>query len=131
MGRKLVIFGEDTTPRWSLELFHQCYLADAEFHFGFDIYRGPIRAASSNGETLFFVMNWLAKKTDPHGDWNYEHGAGKLKFKVKDHSPPYQLENGDIWFTFDGGYAVLFLSKPHVHLEFKGPAYLLRWSTWF
>jgi len=41
-GRKLEHLGDNITPRWSRELFHKCYLADAEIHQQGEIYAGPI-----------------------------------------------------------------------------------------
>jgi hypothetical protein len=131
VGRQLVTLGEDSTPRWSIELFHRCYLADAEFHFGTEIFRGPMYAAFATGGMLSFRLNWLAKRTDPYGEWEYPHGEGVLNLKLKDYSPPYEIETGDIWFTFNGGYAILYLGNPRQSLEFKGPAYALRAFTYF
>lgn len=135
LGRRLVAFGEDTVPRWSIELFHRCYLADAEFHFGMEVFRGPVYAAFILGNTLSFRLNWFARKVEPFGEWQYTHGAGILHLKVKNSSAPYKIETGDVWFTFDGGYAILYLGDPPRHprqkLEFKGPEYTLRRFTYY
>jgi len=130
-GRKLVAIGEDDSPRWDIELFRRCYneQADAEFHIGSEVYRGPMYAAFSAGNTVSFRMNWLAKKSATGGGWEYGHGTGFLK--LKGCGSPYKLGNGDAWFMFEGGYAVLFLGKPKERLEFNGQERTLRTYTYF
>ena len=41
-GRKLEHLGDDVTPRWSRELFYQCYLADAEVHINSNVFLGRV-----------------------------------------------------------------------------------------
>lgn len=133
-GRALVAVGEDSTPRWSIELFHRCYLADAEFHIGMETYRGPVYAAWSDGKSVFFKMNWLATRTDPHGDWTFSqerggHGEGKLA--LRGCGSPHALPNGDVWFMFEGGHGILFIGEPQERLAFDGPRWTLRRYTYF
>lgn len=131
IARRLVALGEDSTPRWSIELFHRCYLADAEFHFGIRTFRGPMYAAYATVDTLSFRMNWLAERESPFGEWDYSRGGGVLNFNLVNHSPPRELPTGDIWFTFDGGWAILYLGVPRESLEFKGALRILRTFTYF
>ena len=131
LARRLIILGEDSTPRWTIELFHQCYLADAEFHMGTKVFRGPMYAAYTTGDTLSFRMNWLAEWTSPLSGWDYSRGAGLLNLNLHGHGAPHELETGDVWFTFDGGYAVLYLGAPRQSLEFKGVKSTLRRFTYF
>ena len=133
LGRRLVALGEDSTPRWSIELFHHISTtaADAEFHIGTEVFRGPAYSAFILDDTLSFRLNWFAKRIEPFGRWEYTHGTGVLNLKVRGSSAPYEIETGDIWFTFDGGYAILYLGCPRQRLEFKGPEYTLRAFTYY
>lgn len=131
VARRLVAHGEDSTPQWTIELFHRCYLADVEFHMGAKIFRGPMYAAYATRDTLSFRMNWLAEWTNLSGGWKYSRGAGILNLDLKGHGTPHELETGDIWFTFDGGYAILCLGNPRENLEFKGACRTLRTFTYF
>lgn len=135
-GRRLVTLGEDTTPRWDI-IFHKCYASrpDAEFHIGMEVYRGPVYAAFSSGDgTVSFRMNWLAKRSDPHGDWKHCQrggGYGDGKLTLKKCGALHALPNGDTWFMFDGGHVILFLGEPREQLAFEGPRYTLRRFTYF
>lgn len=131
ISRRLITLGEDSTPRWSIDLFYRCYLADAEFHFGTEIFRGPMYAAFVSGTALSFRMNWLARKKNPLGKWDFQHGSGVLNLDIQDYSAPYKIETGDIWFTFTGGYAILYIGEPRQSLEFKGTARILRTFSYF
>jgi len=88
-----------------------------------------VYAVFSAGNIFSFRMNWLAQKSTSGGKWEYGRGTGVLK--LKGCSSPYKLENGDVWFMFDGGCAVLFLGKPKVRLEFSSPERTLRVYTYF
>ena len=131
VARRLAVLGEDSTPRWTMELFHRCYLADAEFQLGMKTVRGPMYAAYAVGNTLSFRMNWLAEKASPFSEWDFSRGTGILNLALKKPSTPYKLKDGDVWFTFKGGYAVLYVGHPRKHLEFKGPPNTLRKHTYF
>ena len=129
VGRKFVIWGTDETPRWNLKLFYRCYLADAEFHLGMDVYRGPVYAAFHTGDSLEFRMNWLAHKSAMGKNWEYNHGTGIIK--LKGHGAPMELPNGDVWFMCDGGYAILLIGKPRDCLNFEGAKEIIRTHTYF
>ncbi len=129
VGRKFVAWGADETPRWDLKLFNSCYLADAEFHLGMMVYRGPIYAAFFTGDSLEFRMNWLAHKNAIGGNWEYNHGTGIIK--LRGHGTPVELPNGDVWFMCESGYAILFISEPRDHLEFDGARETIRMYTYF
>ena len=128
-GRKFVAWGIDDTPRWDLRLFHHCYLADAELHLGMKVYRGPIYAAFQTRDSLEFRMNWLAHRSAIDENWDYSHGAGIIK--LKGYGNPVELPNGDVWFTCDGGYAILFVGKPQDSLKFHGVKETIRTYTYF
>jgi hypothetical protein len=98
---------------------------------GLKVFRGPMYAAYAAGDTLSFRMNWLAEKATPLAEWDYSRGAGLLNLTLKGYSMPYELETGDIWFMFDGGYAILYLGKPRQNLEFKGSPHTRRKYTYF
>jgi|GEM_PF-2080351 len=129
LGRVLTAAGDDSTPRWTVELFHRCYLADAEFHIGLKVFRGPMVAVFCAGKTISFKMNWLAEKSGPLGNWAFPHGTGVIN--LKGYNAPRQIETGDIWFTFDNGYAILYLGKPRQNLAFEAPHRILRTFTYF
>lgn len=128
-GRKLVAWGIDNTPRWDLRLFHRCYLADAEFHLGMKVYRGPVYAAFHTGNSLEFKTNWSAHKSAMGGNWEYSHGAGIVK--LKRYGTPVELPTGDVWFMCEGGYAILFIGKPRDRLKFEGVRRTIRAYTYF
>ncbi|MEK7662180.1 MAG: hypothetical protein AAB355_01600 [Patescibacteria group bacterium] len=122
-GRILVVWGGDTLPRWSLELFHRCYLADAEFHIGMDLYRGPMYAVGIRGNSLVFTLNWVASRRVTEKNWVY---GGAWSFRTKFYETPWSYNGGDICFFFDGGYAILFLGKPREKLAFNGDKEIMR-----
>ena len=125
IGRRLVTWGEDSGHRFSIELFHRCYLADAEFHVGMDIYRGPMYATFSTGEELIFKLNWIALKKE-YWEW-----SGAFDFIIKNPGKPAELPSGDVWFMFEGGYAVLFIGKPRGRLEFNNSVETPRVYSYF
>ena len=129
-GKLLLALDEGSSSRWTVELLRRCYLADAEFYAGAKTFRGPMYAAYVSGDTLSLSMNWLAEKGSLIEPWRYPHGGGILKLKRC--GAPHLLETGDIWFTFDGGYAILYVGGARSErLLFEGPPNILRTFTYF
>ena len=127
LGRRLVLWGEDSTLRFSTELFCGCYLADVELHIGMHVYRGPMYTAYISGDKLFFKLNWVARQTAL--SWKEE--GGSCDFKLSGFGSPHKLDNGDVWFMFDDGYVILFLGTPRERLDFKGADETPRIYTYF
>ena len=131
-GRVLVARGEDIAPRWNLETFLRCFRADAEFHIGTAVYRGPLYAMDygffNKEDFLRFKLNWVAERSAFGGQWEYR---GFCVFRLRECSSPRSLEGGDIWFSFPGGYGVLFLGKATERLKWKGAKDTPRVYTWF
>ena len=126
LGKRLELWGEDDALRWSIPLFHSCYLIDIELRTRHGIYRGPMYAAYLSGKEICFKLNWVAKETLL--GWKAE---GARDFICSGFSAPRRLENGDIWFTYDGGHAILFLGLPRNKLPFMGDEKTPRIYTYF
>lgn len=130
IGRALVLSGEDNIPRFSIEFFHNCYLSDAEFHIGMKVYRGPMYSAGfSLGGELLFKLNWVSSRRAMNQEW--ETWGGACDFKLWDYGSPVKLPSGDIWFSFSGGYAVIFLGQPKERLIFQGEIETPKIYTYF
>lgn len=131
LGRKLVAWGADANQQWSRELFLRCYLIDAEVHVDGRVYRGPVRAMFRDfriKDILVLRFNWLAVRDQFATVWEY---AGSCTYRIERYGKPMILENGDVYFGFVGGYAVLFLGKPQSRLAFAGHAATPREFAWY
>lgn len=137
LGRKLVSWGTVTNAGWSRELLLKCYAScpDAEVFFGGKVYRGPIYAIYrdfSIGDAFVLKFNWVAERDQLSTIWSF---SGSYFFRVEcyekpdprtstkrldRYGKPTLLPNGDVWFGFKGGYAVLYLGEPLSRLSFKG-----------
>lgn len=103
--RKLIVWGEDHTPRWNRELFHRCYLADIEVHLGSKIFRGQIDVIFQefSGKESRLVIKLKEK------------GDEKSEFKIEGYGDPVVIqENGCdcVWTGCDDGYVAIYLKRP-------------------
>lgn len=143
-GRILVSWGTDVNPRWSIEIFHRCYMVDAEINMGLKVYRGPIYAM---GQGLFgknriiLNFNWLASRSvfGPDDHWEFHH-AGKMVLSgcsspkiipEKDDKQNNDPDAGHVWFSFEGGYGTVFIGKNRKYLKFEGGPSVIRKFTHF
>jgi hypothetical protein len=119
-ARALASWGAEDTTRWGAGIFIKCYMVDIELHVDSFVYRGPMYAMYRDflhGDSMVIKLNWVAEKSAFGTPWSY---GGAFTFKLGGYGDPIKLPNGDFWFGFDGGYAVLCLGKPKEKLCFFG-----------
>ncbi len=131
-GRRLLILGDDAEPNWSIELLLKCYLVEVEIHLPVEVYRGPVYALYHKfyGEkrSLIFKFNWIAKRSNFS---TASETTGYCAFRIEDYGPPRVLPNGDVWFGFNGGYAVIFFGSRPNQAVFSGGVETPRVYTYF
>lgn len=134
LGKILVEWGSVETPRWTSELFRRAYMVDAEIHTDGFVYRGPLYAMYrefTNGEKLILSMNWVARRRETG---KYSPYSGSCSFCLSHFSEPHVIKAdsgdsraiGNVWFFFEGGWAVLYLGDPAENLLFQGKEDTLR-----
>lgn len=111
-GRKLEHLGDNITPRWSRELFHKCYLADAEIHIGSEIFLGHIDAIyqEHSGKESELVVT-LKKGTRKR---RFSEGVSVLddkEFRLKGYGQPVVINEWGcdcIWTGHSNGDLAIF-----------------------
>lgn len=111
-GRKLEHLGDDITPRWSRELFHKCYLADAEIHIGSEVYVGRIDSIYQeySGKDSLLVVK-LKAGTKREGQFVTE-ASEDCEFKLIGYGPPVVIKEcgyNCVWTGHKNGYLAIFL----------------------
>lgn len=131
-GRTLVLWGAKNESRWSIDLLRQCYLVDMQIHLPGEVYRGPVylvcQESSLDGTTLVCKFNWVTRRKNFSAIFET---AGFCAFKLKNCGKPTALPNGDVWFSFGSGYAVLFLGEPREKHNFIASLEIPRVYTYF
>lgn len=118
-GRILVAWGEDSIPRWSIELFCRCYLADTEVHILGEVYRGRLdsirqKFSGKGGKDRALVLK-LKAVTHRKNFSACEEESPDREFKLNEHGSPVIIKDGDwdcIWFSFNNGYTAIYLRRP-------------------
>ncbi len=134
IGKVLVNWGSVETPRWTTELFRRAYMVDAEIHISGFVYRGPLYAMYRefvNGEKLILSMNWVARRSEVG---KYSPYSGSCSFCLSGFGEPHFIKGdsednravGNVWFFFEGGWAVLYFGNPKERLLFQGEKDTLR-----
>jgi hypothetical protein len=128
LGKRLVEWGAVETPRFTSEILRDIYMVDAEIHMNGCVFRGPLYAMYRQlifGKALVLSMNWVAKRAEFGDTWTY---SGWCSFRLSGFGSPHFIKKdgkdnrgaGNLWFFFDGGYAIIYLSSPRERLLFKG-----------
>ena len=112
VGRILVACGDETTPRWSREIFQKCYLADTEIHFGSEIFLGLIDAiyqehSGKESELIVTLKKGCKKKRFCEG----VSVPNDREFRLKGYGKPVFIKEWGcdcLWTSFDGGYLAIF-----------------------
>lgn len=128
VGKILIEWGSVETPKWTADLFRRAYMVDAEIHIGGFVYRGPLYAMYrhfSNKKKLVLSMNWVAERSELGKHFMY---SGSRSFILSRFGEPHVTKGdsednravGDVWFFFEGGWAVLYLGTPRERLSFQG-----------
>lgn len=139
IGRVFSSWGELSVPRWDFTFFSEVLKrnrVEVEFQIGTKRFRGPAFAIYRDffsTDRLIFKLNWIAMKDSfaigEKGVWNY---SGMCTFAIEKYSCPMKLPAGDVWFSFEGGYAIIFLGRdPEPNLLFQGTSDTPRVFTYF
>lgn len=112
-GRKLEHLGDDITPRWSYELFHKCYLADAEIHIGSTVFIGRIDSIYQEhfGKNSLLMVK-LKAGTRKLGIPSITEASEDCEFKLIGYGPPVIIKEDGydcIWTGHKNGYLAIFL----------------------
>lgn len=112
IGRKLEHLGDDITPRWSRELFHKCYLADAEIHFQGVVFMGRIEDVyqehSGKNSVLVIKLKGITKKI---GTAQVSELSENNEFRLTGYGPPVVIKEGNcdcVWTGHRNGYLAIF-----------------------
>ncbi|MDO8604249.1 MAG: hypothetical protein Q7K40_02495 [bacterium] len=111
-GRKLEHIGDDSTPRWSIELFHKCFLAYAEIHLPNKVFKGVIDSiyqeySGKNSELVIIFKT--ATVTENFSSLIEEMTYHKVS--VKGYGPPIVIKEDGcdcVWTGHKNGYLVIF-----------------------
>lgn len=111
-GRKLEHLGDDITPRWSMELFHKCYLADAEIHIGPNVHLGRIDSIyqEHSGKNGVLVIKFKTA-TKRAGIADGSKVLENCEFKLLGYGPPVVIREGGcdcVWTGHKNGYLAIF-----------------------
>lgn len=111
-GRKLEHLGDDITPRWSMELFYKCYLADAEIHIGPRVIVGRIDSICQehSGKDSLLVLK-LKSGTKRVGIPPTVEVSEDCEFKLIGYGPPVVIQEGGydcVWTGHRSGYLAIF-----------------------
>jgi hypothetical protein len=75
-------------------------------------------------DRLILSLDWFAEREvfKLANPWEYR---GQASFLIKGYGRPVEITDkgdntGDIWFSFEGGYAIIYLGNPLKRLEFMG-----------
>ncbi len=111
-GRKLEHLGDDITPRWSIELFYKCYLADAEIHIGSSVHIGRIESIyqEHSGKDSLLVVK-LKSGTKRVGISPIAVMSDECEFKLSGYGPPVVIKECGydcVWTGHRNGYLAIF-----------------------
>jgi len=113
-GRKLEHLGDNITPRWSRELFHKCYLADAEIHQQGEIYAGPIDSIfqehSGKNSVLVVRIKKVIRKQIFH---QIDDVLENFEFKLHGYGHPVIIKEAGcdcVWTGHKNGYLAIFFN---------------------
>ena len=111
-GRKLEHIGDDVTPRWSRELFHKCYLADAEIHIGSNVFVGRIDSIHQEhaGKASLLVVK-LKAGTKRVGIPSTTEASLDYEFKLLGYGLPVVIKECGydcVWTGHKNGYLAIF-----------------------
>ena len=112
-GRKLEHLGDNTTPKWSRELFQKCYLADAEVHVGAKVFVGRINSIyqKPSGKDSLLVIN-LKSGTLRRGIPSTSEVLEDCEIEISGYGPPVVIKEAGydcIWTGHKKGYLAIFL----------------------
>ncbi len=118
-GRILVTWGEDSIPRWSIELFCKCYLADTEVHISGVTYRGRLdsihqKFSGKAGKDRALILK-LKAITCRKNFSSHDEEVEDREFKLSEHGSPVIIKDGEwdcIWFSFNNGYTAIYIRRP-------------------
>ncbi len=131
-GRILILWGDDAEPKWGTELLLKCYLVEVEIHLPGEVYRGPVYSLYQKfygkKSSLILKFNWIKKRLNFS---TTSETTGHFAFRIEDYGPPRVLPNGDVWFGFKGGYAVIFFGSQMKKTVFAGDKDTPRVYTYF
>lgn len=143
-GKKLVEWGSVETPRWTTELLRKAHMVDVEIHMGGQVFRGPLYTMYRfSGDTLVLCLNWVMNRSEFsfwEEEWDEEmEPLGSCSFRLKEVSNPYLIKEddgdrrgqGNMWFLFRGGWAIIYLGDPKERLVFQGGEEVSRVYAWY
>ena len=124
VGRILVAWGDEATPRWSRELFSKCHQREVEIHFSGKTYCGTVQVVyqgfHENEHFIYLVLNDIVFQEG--FSLPYELGE-PMEFKLVAQGDPVFIEEGGyscVWAGFKGGhFAVYFSKQPQSHRCFN------------
>lgn len=123
IGGRMVAWGHSLVSRfkdddqWNHRFFTKCFLVDIEVHYtDGTVRRGPLYAlypSPFRKRTLIAKCNWTAVRRTFSREWDY---AGATDLVIPDYRSLNMLPNGDAWFSFTSGHAVIFSGEPRDRL---------------
>lgn len=113
-GRRLEHLGDNVTPRWSIELFHKCYLADAEIHIDSNVFVGRIDSIHQehSGKDSLLVVKLKAGTKRAGIPSTTEVSLGR-EFKLNGYGPPVTIKECGydcVWTGYRNGYLAVFFT---------------------
>lgn len=114
--RKLVERWEERISLLNTELSCKCALVETEVHVSGKIYCGRLDSIQQefSGENKALVLK-LREVVCKQNSSSQSNVIGTRDFKLNGYELPVAIKDGDcdcIWFSFNNGYAAIYLKKP-------------------